>query len=44
MLLSLGLVLILGFITGFLFEKIKLPKILGMIIIGILIGPSFKFN
>ena len=41
MLLSLGLVLILGFLTGFLFEKIKLPKILGMIIIGILIGPSF---
>lgn len=41
MLLSLGLVLILGFLTGFLFEKIKIPKIVGMIIIGILIGPSF---
>lgn len=41
MLLSLGLVLTLGFITGFLFEKIKIPKIVGMIIIGILIGPSF---
>ena len=40
-LLSLGLILISGFLAGLLFEKIKLPKIIGMIIIGILIGPSF---
>ncbi len=38
MILSLGLVLILGFIGGVIFEKIKLPKIIGMIIIGILLG------
>lgn len=42
-LLSLGIILLGGFIVGLLFEKIKLPKIVGMIIIGILIGPSF-FN
>ncbi len=40
-LLSLGMILTLGFLTGLLFEKIKLPKIVGMIVIGILIGPSF---
>lgn len=40
-LLSLGIILLGGFIIGLLFEKIKLPKIVGMIIIGILIGPSF---
>ena len=40
LLLSLGLVLILGLIGGILFEKIKLPKIVGMIVIGILLGPS----
>lgn len=39
-LLSLGIILIGGFLAGLLFEKIKLPKIVGMIIIGILIGPS----
>lgn len=40
-LLSLGIILLGGFITGFIFEKIKLPKIVGMILIGILVGPSF---
>lgn len=40
LLLSLGLILVLGFFGGVLFEKIKLPKIVGMIIIGILLGPS----
>lgn len=39
--LDLAIILILGFISGFIMEKIKLPKIIGMIIIGILIGPSF---
>jgi NhaP-type Na+/H+ or K+/H+ antiporter len=39
-LLSIGLILGLGFLFGVLFEKIKLPKIIGMIFIGILIGPS----
>src|SRR5690606_30986514 len=40
MVYSIGLVLILGFILGFLFERIKLPKIIGMIFIGILMSPS----
>ena len=40
LLLSLGLILILGLIGGILFEKIKLPKIVGMIVVGILLGPS----
>lgn len=39
-LLSLGIILVAGFLAGLVFEKIKLPKIIGMIIIGILIGPS----
>ncbi|VEU82018.1 cation:proton antiporter [Acholeplasma hippikon] len=41
LLLDLGLILILGFTVGLIFEKIKIPKIVGMIVIGILIGPSF---
>ena len=40
MVLSIGLVLVGGFITGLIFEKIKLPKVIGMIFIGILLGPS----
>lgn len=39
-LLSIGLILGLGFLFGIVFEKMKLPKIIGMIFIGILIGPS----
>lgn len=40
MVYSLGLILFLGFSIGFLFEKIKLPKIIGMIFIGILMSVS----
>lgn len=40
MILSLFLVLVGGYIFGSLFKKIKLPKIIGMIIYGIIIGPS----
>ncbi len=39
MLLSIGIVLILGIGAGYLFEKMKLPDLLGMIILGIIIGP-----
>lgn len=39
-LLSLGIILLSGFLVGLLFEKMKLPKIVGMIIIGIFLGPS----
>lgn len=40
MILSLGLILTLGFIGGYLVSKVKLPKVLGMILIGMLMGPS----
>ncbi len=39
MILSIGLILILGFIGGFLLSKIKLPGLVAMIIVGIVIGP-----
>ena len=39
MILSIGLILILGFIIGWLLSKIKIPGLVGMIIVGLLIGP-----
>lgn len=39
MLASLGFILILGLSMGFLCQKIKLPKIIGMLLTGILLGP-----
>ena len=36
---SLGIIIILGLISNKLFEKIKLPGLLGLLILGILIGP-----
>lgn len=39
--LSLIIVLVGGFLIGYIFEKVKIPKIVGMIIYGILIGSSF---
>ena len=39
MLTSLSLILLLGFASGFLFEKIKIPKIIGMLFAGIILGP-----
>ncbi len=38
MILSFILVLVLGFLFGYLFSKIKLPKIIGMIFIGVVLG------
>ncbi|WP_035571538.1 cation:proton antiporter [Halonatronum saccharophilum] len=43
MLLSIFLILTFGLILGFIFEKMKLPSLLGMLIAGILIGPT-TFN
>ena len=40
MILSIGIILILGFIIGWLLNKIKIPGLVGMILIGIIIGPS----
>lgn len=40
MLFSLSLILIIGFSLSGLFNKLKLPGLLGMILTGILLGPS----
>lgn len=39
MLFSLGLIIILGILLKLSFEKIKLPGLLGMLILGVIIGP-----
>ena len=39
MLLSLALIFLLGMILGKVFEKLKLPQLLGMLLTGILLGP-----
>lgn len=38
--LSFGLILISGWLIGFLLEKLRLPGFVGMIIIGVLLGPT----
>lgn len=40
MFLSLGLIFVLGFLGGWLFEKIRLPKLVFYMLMGILLGPS----
>lgn len=39
MAISLGIISILGLLANALFERIKLPGLLGMILVGILVGP-----
>ena len=39
MLTSFALILLLGLFLGFIFSKMKLPSLLGMILLGIAIGP-----
>lgn len=39
MLASLSLIILVGISTAFIFKKIKLPRIIGMILAGIIIGP-----
>ena len=39
MLLSIGLILLLGFLGGYLASKIKIPGLVMMIIVGLIIGP-----
>ena len=39
MLTSIAIILLLGLLVGWLFSKIKLPSLLGMIIVGIIISP-----
>ncbi len=43
MLLSIGLILILGMFLGWVCKKIKLPSLLGMLLTGIVLGP-YVFN
>ena len=43
MLTSLAIIFLSGLLLGNLFQKIKLPSLLGMILVGILIGP-YAFN
>lgn len=43
MLTSLALIFLLGFIVGEVFKKLKLPSLLGMILVGIVLGP-FSLN
>lgn len=43
MLFSVALILSLGFIAGLLVSKIKVPKLVGMLIVGLLLGP-YVFN
>ncbi|WP_425447202.1 cation:proton antiporter [Dethiothermospora halolimnae] len=43
MALSLGIIIILGIIASSIFKKMKLPGLLGMLILGITIGP-YGFN
>ncbi|QJG66786.1 cation:proton antiporter [Mycoplasma phocoenae] len=40
MILSLSLILLLGFLAGFICKQIKLPPLIGMLGVGIIIGPS----
>lgn len=40
MLLSFALIFIFGLFGGLIFEKVKIPALFGMIIVGILLGPS----
>ena len=39
MLTSLGLIFIIGIIMSSIFDKLKLPKLIGMILTGIILGP-----
>jgi len=39
-LMVVGITIILGFIAGFLFKKISIPEVVGMILIGVFLGES----
>ena len=40
MLTSIALILLLGLLFGSIFTKMKLPGLLGMILVGILLSPN----
>ena len=39
--LSIGVIFLGGFLVGFLLEKIHIPGFIGMIVLGMLLGPTF---
>jgi NhaP-type Na+/H+ or K+/H+ antiporter len=39
MLTSIAIILLLGLLVGWLFSKVKLPSLLGMILVGVILGP-----
>ena len=39
MLTSIAMILLLGLLIGWLFNKIKLPSLLGMIVVGMILSP-----
>ena len=39
MLQSLGFIFILGYVLGYLFEKLRIPNIIGYLVAGIILGP-----
>lgn len=41
MLLSVGLIIILGLLLGWLASKLHLPRIIGMLLAGVILGPHF---
>lgn len=40
MLFSIAMILLFGFLGGVIFNKIKIPKLVGMIVVGFIIGPT----
>ncbi len=41
MIFSLGLIIVCGLLIGFIFNKIKIPSLVGFILLGLLFGPYF---
>jgi len=39
MALSIAIIIFFGMISNYLFQKIKLPGLLGMLIVGVIVGP-----
>lgn len=41
MILSFGLILIFGMAFGYVFNKLRLPSVIGMVLAGLILGPNF---
>ena len=44
LIIFLFLVFILAYIAGYIFDKIKLPKLLGYLFVGLAVGNSFNYD